>query len=67
MQKSYKIVVSAFALLFSVCAACLGYVLVGNSSLNLSMRFVYDFFFIMQFLATLWIVIMIFSKSEEKK
>ena len=67
MEKRYKIMVSVITLAFSICAACLGYVLVGDSSLNFIMRFVYNFFFIMQFLATLWLVIMSFRKPEKEK
>ncbi len=67
MEKRYKIMVSVIALAFSIGAACLGYALVGDSSLNFTMRFVYNFFFVMQFLATLWLVIMSFRKPEKEK
>ena len=67
MEKRYKIMVSVIALAFSIGAACLGYALVGDSSLNFTMRFVYNFFFVMQFLGTLWLVIMSFRKLEKEK
>lgn len=67
MEKRYKIMISVIALAFSIGAACLGYALVGDSSLNFTMRFIYNFFFVMQFLVTLWLVIMNFRKPEKKK
>lgn len=65
MRKKDKILVSVLALLFSACATGIGYGLVGDSSLSIMKRCLFDFVFIMQFLATLWTVIAVFRKPEE--
>lgn len=65
MRKKEKIVVCILAMLFSICAAGIGYGLVGDSSLPRWGRFACDFIFVMQFLATLWAVMAIFRKTKE--
>lgn len=65
MHKREKILVSVLALLFSACAAGIGYGLVGDSNLSMLKRYLFDFVFIVQFLATLWTVIAVFRQSGE--
>ena len=64
MSKKYKVLYSILALSFSLGATGFGYVLLGNSSLDFTERFVYGFFFIMQFISTAWLVIAIFRKGK---
>ena len=64
MDKKYKILYSILALIFSFGATGFGYVLLGNSSLDFTERFVYGFFFIMQFISTAWLVIAVFRKGK---
>lgn len=68
MRKNQKIFVCVLALLFSLCAVGIGYGLVGDSNLSRWERFVCDFIFIMQFLATMWTAAAVFrtTKKQEK-
>ena len=67
MTKTYKIMICIIALIFSIGAACIRGGLVSSSTLALGMRFVYNFFFIMQVLSTIWIIIGMFRKEAHKK
>ena len=58
MKKEYRIFISILALIFSIGATCIGFGLIGSSSL----KFVCDFFFLMQTVATCWIVIELLKK-----
>ena len=62
MKKEYRIFISILALVFSIGATCIGFGLVGSSSLKFGMKFVCDFFFLMQTVATCWIVIELLKK-----
>lgn len=64
MTKSYKILISILALLFSVGATCIGFSFVGSSTLGFGTRFLCDFFFLMQTIATCWVVIGLFRKEK---
>ncbi len=65
MGKNEKIIVSALALLFSLCAAGAGYGLAGDSGISGWERFACNFIFTMQLLATLWTVIAVFRRTRE--
>ena len=64
MNGKYKILYSILALIFSLGATGFGYILLGNSSLDFIERFVYGFFFMMQFISTAWLVITVFRKDK---
>ena len=67
MGKSYRILISMLAIVFSLAAACIGFALVGNLSIFsvrvglsiFSVRVGCSFIFIMQFIATVWCVIIL--------
>ena len=65
MRKNEKIIVSALALLFSLCAAGVGCGLAGDSGLSGWESFACNFIFSMQFLATLWTVAAVFRRTRE--
>ena len=56
MGKSYRILISVLAIVFSLAAACIGFALAGSLSI-FSVRIGCYFIFIMQFIATVWCVI----------
>ena len=58
MGKSYRILISMLAIVFSLAAACIGFAVVGNLSI-FSVRVGCSFIFIMQFIATVWCVIIL--------
>lgn len=64
MKKGYKILISFIALVLSIGATCIGCGFVGSSTLSFGIKFVYDFFFIMQTIATCWVVIAFFRKEK---
>lgn len=64
MTKGYRIMISILAILFSVWATGIGCALVVESSLRMGIRLVCDFFFIMQSIATCWVVIAMFKKRS---
>ncbi|MCI8320238.1 MAG: hypothetical protein HFH02_04075 [Dorea sp.] len=64
MRKKEKILVSVLALLFSICAAGVGFSLAGDSKLPGWGRFVCNFIFTMQFLFSLWVVMAVFRKTK---
>ena len=79
MRKKEKILVSVLALLFSICAAGVGFSLAGDSKLpgwgyGLAVdsgisgweRFVCNFIFTMQFLFSLWVVMAVFRKTKSE-
>lgn len=66
MTKRYKILISVLALIFSVVAACIGFDLVSSSSFGFGMRVVYNFFFSMQAIATIWVVVGLFRKERQE-
>lgn len=53
-------------LLFSFCAACIGFGLVGGSHLNFVVKAFFNFFFIMQVIAAVWLVLLAFKKEIQK-
>lgn len=63
MKRGYKICIAVIAILSSIGAACIGVGFVGDSTLSFGMRFVCNFFFIMQAIATAWAVISLFRKE----
>lgn len=65
MGRKEKILVSTLALIFSAGAVGIGYALVGDNIRSFPLRFVCDFFFLMQFLTTIWVVIAVFRKKKE--
>ncbi|MBS6954942.1 MAG: hypothetical protein KH230_17130 [Enterocloster asparagiformis] len=66
MSKGYKILVSTLAVIFSLLAACIGYAFAGGSDLTFWKRYICNFIFIMQFLATIWCVIALFKRAEKQ-
>lgn len=62
MKKEYKVLICILALISSIGATCIGFGLIGSSSLKFGMKFVCDFFFLMQTVATFWIVIELLKK-----
>lgn len=64
MKKGYKIFISFIALFLSIGATCIGCGFVGNSTLSFGIKFVCNFFFIMQTIATCWVVIGLFRKGK---
>ena len=66
MTKGYKIMISVLAIVCSFGATGIGCGFVGMSSLKLGLRLVCDFFFIMQSIATCWVVIALFRKEKSK-
>lgn len=59
-----KIIYSVLALVFSLGAVGFGYVLLGSSGLDFAKRFMYGFFFMMQFISTAWLVTELFRKTK---
>ena len=66
MTKGYKIMISVLAIVRSFGDTGIGCGFVGMSSLKFGMRFVCDFFFIMQSIATCWVVIALIIKEKSK-
>jgi len=64
MSRKHKVLYSILALIFSLGATGFGYILLGNSPLDFTERFIYGFFFIMQFISTAWLVIAVFRKGK---
>lgn len=64
MTRTYKILISILALVFSVGATCIGFILVGSLSLGFWTRIFYNFFFLMQTVATCWTLIGLFRKEK---
>ena len=64
MSRKNKILYSILALISSLGATGFGFILLGNSSLDFIERFIYGFFFMMQFSSTAWLVIALFRKSK---
>ena len=62
MRKEYKVLICILALIFSIGATCIGSGLIGSSSLKFGMKFVCDFFFLMQTVATCWVAIELLKK-----
>ena len=58
MKKEYKVLICILALIFSIGATYIGFGLIGSSS----MKYVCDFVFLMQTIATCWIVIELLKK-----
>ena len=56
-EKKYRIFISILALIFSIGATCIGFGLIGSSSLKFGMKYVCDFVFLMQTVATCRVVI----------
>ena len=56
MRKEYKVLICILALIFSIGATCIGFGLIGSSSLKFGMKYVCDFVFLMQTIATCWVV-----------
>lgn len=65
-QRHHKILITIVAFLFSVIAACIGCSLVSEFVLTFGVRMIYNFFFIMQAIATLWIGIGLLKKDGSK-
>ena len=57
MRKEYKVLICILALIFSI-----GFGLIGSSSLKFGMKYVCDFVFLMQTIATCWVVIELLKK-----
>jgi len=64
MSRKNKILYGILALIFSLGATGLGFILLGNSSLDFIERFIYGFFFMMQFVSSAWLVITVFRKTK---
>ena len=64
MSHGNKILYSVLALVFSFSAAGFGFILLGDSSLDFVERFIYGFFFMMQFVSTTWLVFAVFRKDK---
>ena len=67
MKKEYKVLICILALIFSIgatCigATCIGFGLIGSSSMKFGMKYVCDFVFLMQTIATCWVVIELLKK-----
>ena len=62
MRKEYKVLICILALIFSIGATCIGFGLIGSSSLKFGMKFVCDFFCLMQTVATCWVAIELLKK-----
>lgn len=65
MSNRFKIVISVLAIIFSLAAAGIGFWFVGGTSLSFPLRFLCNFVFSMQFLATTWLVVAMFRKSNK--
>ena len=65
MSKGYKILISVIAMICSMFAAGIGCGFVGGSDLLFPQRYLCDFVFIMQFIATAWCVIALFRKNNK--
>lgn len=48
MKKEYKVLICILALIFSIGATCIGFGLIGSSSMKFGMKYVCDFVFLMQ-------------------
>ncbi len=66
MSRRYKVLVSIIAIVCSMLAASIGCGFVGGSDLTFPQRFLCNFVFSMQFLATVWCVIALFRKDSTK-
>lgn len=64
MTKTYKILISILALIFSVGSTCIGFGLVGSSTLDFGIRVFCNFFFLMQTIITCWVIIGLFRKGK---
>ena len=62
MKKEYKVLICILALIFSIGATCIGIGLIGSSSMKFGMKYVCDFVFLMQTIATCWVVIELLKK-----
>ena len=54
MKKEYKVLICILALIFSIGATCIGFGLIGSSSMKFGMKYVCVF--LMQTIATCWVV-----------
>jgi len=52
MKKEYKVLICILALIFSIGATYIGFGLIGSSSMKFGMKYVCDFVFLMQTIAT---------------
>ena len=66
MNTGYKFFISVFAIACSILASGIGFGLVGDSRLVFPQRLLCNFIFIMQSIATIWCVIIIFRKTKER-
>lgn len=62
MRKEYKVLICILALIFSIGATCIGFGLIGSSSMKFGMKYVCDFVFLMQTIATCWVIIELLKK-----
>ena len=65
MSKGYKILISVLATVLSLLAAVLGFGFVSGSDLLFPQKFLCNFAFLMQLIATEWCVTALFRKTRE--
>ena len=62
MKKEYKVLICILALKFSIGATCIGFGLIGSYSIIIGKKYECDFVFLMQTIATCWVVIELLKK-----
>lgn len=64
MKRSYQVLISIIAIVFSILSASMGISFVSDSNVSVPVRFLYAYVFIMTPVSTIWLVTALIRKGR---